>query len=154
MARRRFEGAITTPDEGEVDSSLEPLPERPPRPVSIEFASAILIVGGITSAISSLLYAASGADTGIIGAVIVALDVLTVVVGILIRRGRAWILAINVVAVALFLEITALPAGFAIMFTILDGLVLLALFRNRAWFDWRPGAVEREDDDLSLEASR
>ena len=154
MARRRFEGAITTPDDGELDSSQVPLPERPPRPVSIEFASAILIVGGITSAIGSLLYTASGADTGIIGAIIVVLDVLTVVVGILIRRGRAWILAINVVAVALFLEITALPAGFAVMFTILDGLVLLSLFRNRAWFDWRPGRVERDDDDLGMEASR
>jgi hypothetical protein len=154
MARRRFEGAITTPADGGVDSSQVPLAERPRRPMSIEFASAILIVGGITSVIGSVLYEASGAETGIIGTIIVALDVLTVVVGILIRRGRAWILAINVVAVALFLEITALPAGFAVMFTILDGLVLLALLRNRAWFDWRPGPVERDDDDLGMEASR
>ena len=137
MADRRFEGAITTPaDGGEVpDQSIPPTPERPPRPVLVEIAAALLIGGGLTS----LLSAASA--PGVIGIALVALNLLMVVVGINIRRGRWWIVALNVAAIALFIELTALPSGFAIIFATMDTIVLFALIRHRDWFDWEPEAV-------------
>lgn len=139
MADRRFEGALTTAtDSGEVpDASIVPAPERPRRPVIIELASAILIVGGITSILGAAGWAISGGQTGPVGVLVMLLDILTIVVGVLIRSGRAWVVAINVVAIALFLELTALPSAFAIVFVVLDSIVLYALFRHRTWFDRR-----------------
>lgn len=133
MARPRFEGAVTTPDVGgEIpDQSIVPAPTRPARPILVELAAAILIVGGLTSLIGSL------AAPGIVALLLVTLNVVMVVLGVLIRRGRAWLIAVNVVAVALFLELTALPSAFAIVFSLLDAVVLVALLRHRAWFDWR-----------------
>lgn len=81
---------------------------------------------------------ASGIDQGLVGSVILVLIVLTVLVGLLIRAGRGWVLAISVVAIALFLELTALPSTFAIVLSVLDAVVLFALIRYRSWFDWRP----------------
>lgn len=145
MANRRFEGAITTPaDSDEIpDQSVPPPPERPPRPVLIEISAAILIVGAATAILQTISYQLSGGDTGPIGLLVSALNVATILVGILIRSGRAWILAINVVAIALFLELTALPSVFALIFATLDVIVLFALFRHRAWFYWQPEAMER-----------
>lgn len=141
MASRRFEGAVTTPaDSGEIpDSTLAPVPERPHRPILIELSAAILIIGGITGLLGTVGYQLSGGSSGgVIGLLVLALNILTVVVGGLIRAGRAWVLAINVVAIALFLEVTALPATFAIIYVVLDSIVLYALFRHRGWFFWRP----------------
>lgn len=140
MARPRFEGAITTPEAGgEIgDQSIVPPTTRPARPILVELAAAILIVGGLTSLIGSL------AAPGILAILLVGLNVGMVVLGVLIRRGQAWLIAVNVVAVALFLELTALPSAFAIVFAVLDAVVLVALIRHRAWFDWRP-------DDALLE---
>ena len=134
MANRRFEGAITTPaDSGEIpDQSIPPEPERPPRPILIEVAAALLIVGGLTSLISAL------AAPGLVGILLVALNLLMVVVGIYVRGGRGWIVALNVVAVALFIELTALPSAYAILFATMDAIVLFALIRHKDWFDWRP----------------
>ena len=103
-------------------------------------AAAVLIVGGLTSLIGSL------AAPGIIAVLLVALNVLMVVLGVLIRRGQAWLIAVNVVAVALFVELTALPSGFAIIFSLLDAVVLVALIRYRSWFDWRVDGVPAEGD--------
>jgi hypothetical protein len=136
MAHRRFEGAVTTPaDSGIVtDASIVPEPARPPRPILIEAAAAILIVGGLTSLIGALT------APGIAGILFMTLNVAMIVLGLVIRRGRAWVVAINVVAVALFLELTALPATFAIVSIVMDAIVLAALFRHRAWFFWEPAA--------------
>jgi hypothetical protein len=138
---RRFEGAITTPDEPG-DSTLPPPPERPRRPALIELAAAILIVGGVTAIVGTV---ASVADTGAgpsgsVLALVLGIDILTVVVGLLVRRGTAWIVCVNVVAVLVFLELTAIPSGSAIVLVqaLLDGLVLYALIRHRGWFDWKP----------------
>lgn len=140
MSARPFEGAVTTPEDGgEVrDASIVPEPERPRRPVLIELASAILIVGGMTSTLRTLGYVLGGGPGGLVETLVLGLDALMVLVGILARSGRAWVLAINVVAIALFLEVTALPATFAIVSAALDAVVLVALFRHRSWFDWRP----------------
>jgi hypothetical protein len=139
MTRRRFEGAVTTPaDSGVVvDASIVPAPERPPRPVLVEVAAALLIVGGLTSLLGAL------AAPGLAGILFTALNAVMIVLGLLIRRGRAWIVAVNVVAVALFLELTALPSGFAIVSIVMDTIVLIALFRHRAWFFWTPPEDDR-----------
>jgi hypothetical protein len=130
-SRPRFEGAITTPDEIP-DQSAAPPAERPRRPILIEIASAILIVGGLTSLVGVF------SVTGLLQVLVVAIDLLTIVVGILIRSGRGWVLALNVVVIAIFLEATAISTSFGILFLVLDSIVLFALLRHRAWFDWRP----------------
>ncbi len=149
MASRRFEGAVTTPaDSGEIaDQSIVPVPERPPRPLALEASAAVLIIGGFTSILGTIGYQVGGGDTGMLGLVILALDILTVMVGFLIRMGRAWVFAINVVAIALFLELTALPSAFAIVFVILDSLVMFSLFRHRRWFDWEPPEAPLESPE-------
>ncbi len=76
--------------------------------------------------------------TGPIGLLILALNGLMVATGILIRRGRAWPLALNVSAIALFLELTLLPSAFAVLFAAMDAIVLFTLLRYRSWFQWTP----------------
>jgi uncharacterized ion transporter superfamily protein YfcC len=142
---RRFEGAITTPEET-LDSTSLPPAERPARPISIEIGAAILVVGGFVAVIGTIGAALGGdpaaADPAArpVIALILALNVLTMIVGLLVRRGQAWVACINVVAVVLFLELTAVPAGnaTAAVLALLDGFVFVALVRNRDWFDWRP----------------
>lgn len=140
MASRRFEGAVTTPEDSGLvtDASLPPPPERPPRPILIELASAILVVGGMVGVLGTIGLATSGIEPGVVGSLVLVLNVLTVLVGVMVRAGRAWVVAINVVAVALFLELTALPSTMAIVLSMLDAIVLFALIRYRSWFDWRP----------------
>jgi hypothetical protein len=131
MSSPRFEGAVTTPDEVP-DQTVVPPPERPRRPILIEVASAILIVGGLTG------FAGVLSVTGPLQVLVLTINLLTIVVGILIRAGRGWVLAINVVVIAIFLEITALGTTFGIVFLALDSIVLFALLRHRPWFDWQP----------------
>ncbi len=114
------------------DASAPPGPTRRPRPPLLEFAAAILVVGGLTGilgVIGSTVPAAPQLDVLVVG-----LNLLTIVVGLLVRTGRAWILAVNVAAVVLFIEFTALPSPFAIVFTAMDTIVVFALIRHRDWF--------------------
>jgi hypothetical protein len=145
---RRFDGAITTPAD-EADSTHLPAATRPPRPASIEISAAILLVGGVLATIGTLEVAGTAVDirapgAGLLVGLLFILNVSTVIVGLLVRQGMAWILCINVVAVALFVELTAVPAGsaFAAGLAALDAFVFVALLRNRAWFDWRPPAED------------
>lgn len=143
---RRFEGAITTPEEATRDSTRPPAPERPRRPLSIEIAAAILIVGGFAAMVGTVPALLSGdsaaADPGArpVIVLILGLNAVTLAVGALVRRGQVWLLCINVVAVLLFIELTAIPSGSAIaaLQAILDGYVFVALARNRGWFEWQP----------------
>lgn len=138
----RFEGAITTPDEEELDSSAPPSPERPPRPVLVELASAILIVGSITAlmglGIQQLVAPNLPADAGLGVLLIAAVDLVTFAIGLLIRAGRWWRLCINAVAIAMFLYLTRFPNPIAVLYLVLDTVVFFALMRHRAWFDWDP----------------
>jgi len=146
MPGRRHEGATTTPaDSGlVVDASIIPAPERPPRPALVELSAAILIIGGAVDLATGISPFQAGGFP--LGTLFLALDVLTIVVGLLIRAGRGWILALNVTAIALFLELTALPSPIALLMALLDALVMFTLFRHRAWFEWRPAADgERRD---------
>ena len=143
----RFEGAITTPEDEVLNSSLVPEPERPPRPAMVEAAAAILIVVGVAGIAAQVLAIAGGTAVPSAGAEPIlllqyALIVLTIVIGLLVRAGRAWLLSVNVVAVILFLDLTAVPSGnvFALIFSVLDAIVFVTLIRHRWWFEWRPPA--------------
>lgn len=139
---QRFNGALTTPDDEIPDSSVVPKPDRPPRPVLVELGSAILIVGGITAIVGWLGAQISGAgipaDAGLLPAIVLGLNVVAIVTGILIRQGRYWRLCLNIVAVAIFLYLTAVPNPFAVFYLFLDTIVFFGLIRHRAWFDWKP----------------
>jgi hypothetical protein len=147
---RRFDGAITTPEDVP-DSTRPPLARRPPRPTSIEIAAAILIVGGFVSAVATIAGALgldpAASDPGArpVIVLLVVLNLLTVGIGILVRRGVAWIVCVNVVAVLLFIELTAVPSGSATaaLLAILDAFVFVVLIRNRDWFDWRAPVEHR-----------
>lgn len=113
--------------------------ERLARPWLIELGAAILIVGGVLGAIGAIGGAASlPPGTGLLVAMTVALNVATVAVGILIRTGRWWIVALNFVAVLGFLDLTAASASpLALLLGILDVVVVLILLANRPWFEAR-----------------
>jgi hypothetical protein len=117
---QRFEGATTTPDDEIPDSSVVPEPERPPRPVLVELGSAILIVGGFTAILGWLGAQIAGAtipaDAGLLPAI---------------------------VAVAIFLYLSAFPNPMAVFFGFLDTIVFFGLIRHRAWFEWKPPEASR-----------
>jgi hypothetical protein len=131
----RFAGAVTGVEDGAepADSSLPPAPTRPSRPILIELAAAILIVGGVTGLLG--LLGQLDRPTQTVDLFFAGSALLTIAVGLLVRIGRAWVFDINVVAIVLFLELTALPSAIAIAFATLDTVVLIALIRHRRWFD-------------------
>ena len=146
--RTRFEGAITTPEMSGLpsDASAIPAPVRPRRPLLLEFAAACLVVGGLTGLLG-ILGSPERDGTGLaLDSLLIGLNILTIIVGLLVRAGRAWVLALNVVAVVLFLEVTALPSGVAIVFATLDTVVLFALIRHRGWFDASTWATPADND--------
>ena len=131
--------------------TYEERPRRPRRPPLVELAAAILVVNGGLSAITSLEVVARLADQGTASAPIallsLAIGIGSLVLGILVRYGAAWLVAVNVAAVAGFLEISSWTA-LGLLFGILDVVVVLALFRERPWFTWSPDAVgERPEND-------
>ena len=76
-----------------------------------------------------------------------ALQILTIAIGLLMRTGRAWIAAVNVLAVLAFLEILRLSSPVSLTLAILFVLTFAAAFANKPWFDamgaWRAGAASR-----------
>ncbi len=144
---QRFDGAITTPDDEIPDQTVVPEPERSARPILVELASAILVVGGITAILGWLGAEIAGrgapADAGLLPAIIVGLNVVAIATGIAIRRGRYWRLCINIVAIAIYVYLTAFPNPIAMFYVALDAVVFYALIHHRAWFYWKP-ATESE----------
>lgn len=116
--------------------------ERLPRPWLVELAAAILIVAGVLGALGAIGGAASlPPGTGLLVAATLALNVASVAVGVLIRIGRWWIVAVNYVAVLGFLDLTAASASpLALLLGILDVAVVLILLVNRPWFEARARA--------------
>jgi hypothetical protein len=117
---------------------MPPAPARRPRPVLVELASAILIVGGALNLLISIQVIATlgteGSEVGLLTLITVALAALSLTLGLLVRYGRAWLVAINVVAVVAFLELTSgSPVG--LLLGGVDTFVVLALFRERPWFE-------------------
>ena len=129
------------PDSPEPDG--QPARERPPRPVLVELAAAIVVVGGALSLLQSVDVVMRLGEQGAISDSLAVLDLLiavgSIVLGVLIRVGRAWLVAINVLAVAGFLELTS---GSAVGFLTggLDVFVVIVLMLERPWFSWRPPA--------------
>jgi hypothetical protein len=116
----------------------------PARPVAIELAAAVLLAGGVFRLLAIGL-ALAGPEGAVVSPVVAAaetsLQVITIVIALLIRTGRAWIVAINVTAVLAFLEVLGLPSPVSLGFAFLFGLAFVAVFLHKPWFDakraWR-----------------
>ena len=123
-----------------------PVPRR--RPVLVELASAILIVSGALNLLISIQVLATlgtaGNDVGLLTLITVVLAAVSLTLGLLVRYGRAWLVAINVVAVVAFLELTSgSPVG--LLLGAVDTFVVLALIRERPWF---AAALPEPESDL------
>ena len=110
---------------------------RPPRPPLVELAAAILIVGGAVNLIGAVLGTfASAATSDPFLWLTIVLNVASVVLGVLTRTGRAWLVTLNYAAILGFLDLLGAamnPA--ALMLGIAEVLVVLVLIRHKAWFD-------------------
>jgi hypothetical protein len=122
-------------------------PARPLRPVAIEYASIVLILSGFLRllAIGLALVAPppeSGLDIQPLYVVIEAgFQAASIALGVLIRYGRAWLMAANFAAVFAFLQLISLLGVVAIVFGVLFAIAFVAIFANRPWFlattSWR-----------------
>jgi hypothetical protein len=112
---------------------------RPNRPALIELASALLIVAGVLGIIS-LFAPDPRRPEGLEGLALlaIALNVAQVVVGLLIRAGRLWIVDVNYVAVLGFLDLSgASGSSLALLLGTIEIGILAVLFAYRSWFDGR-----------------
>ena len=123
-----------------------------PRPVLVEVASALLIVGGITAVVGWLgalllgviaLDTAPQATAGLPAVIYLGLNLVAVATGLTIRRGRHWRLCINVVAFSIVVYLTEIGRPIALFFLTLDLVAFYALVQHRAWF--RAQAASKSD---------
>jgi hypothetical protein len=124
------------PDESELAAN-EPGSPPPSRPVAVELAAALLIVGGVINLIGGIS-SIPGLPAGAVPlfVVTVALAIASIVIGLLVRLGRAWLVAVNLAAVLGFLDLLAAGGSpLSLMLGISDILVVVILFRNKPWFD-------------------
>lgn len=121
--------------------------ERFPRPAAVELAAAILIVGGILGLIGAI--GGAGAlppGSGLFLAVTIALDLASIVVGVLIRTGRLWLVDVNYVAVVGFLDLLASGgSAIALIRGIGEVAAVVILLVYRQWF------VDRSDSGVGRE---
>jgi hypothetical protein len=113
--------------------------QRPSRPVLIELAAALLIVAGILGVIS-LFAPDPRRPEGLEGLALltIGLNVVQIVVGILVRAGRLWIVDVNYVAVLGFLDLAgAAGSSLALLLGLVELGTLAVLFAYRSWFDGR-----------------
>jgi hypothetical protein len=111
----------------------------------VDVASALLIIGGLVGVATGSSPFQPG--VGPLALMILGLNLLTIVVGIRIRQGGWWVLALNVTVIALFLELSALPSPIAGLFVLFDGLILVTLVRHRSWFDQRASEASARPDE-------
>jgi hypothetical protein len=148
----------TRPDESGLALD-EPGPPPPPRPVTVELAAALLIVGGVINLIGGIS-SIPGLPPGTVPlfAVTVALAMGSIVVGLLVRLGRVWLVAVNLAAVLGFLDLLAAGASpLSLMLGLSDILVVVILFRNKPWFDalqLRRTSADAEDQPLTPPTAR
>ena len=132
-------------------------PERPwpPRPAAVELAGALLIVGGAAGLLGGLSNASSlPPGTEAFLALTVALDVGAIALGLLVRLGRLWLVAVNYAAVLGFIDLLGAGASpLALVLGLADIVVVVILFVHRPWFDAmrrrREVREEREDRPAS-----
>ena len=131
---------MTAADPAEVDASEL---VRPPRPALVELAAAILIVGGglqLLFGLATLPNVPPGAEP--FAAIALGLNVASIALGLLVRIGRAWLVAVNFAVVLAFLDLLG-SGGSPISLTLgaAEVAVVLILFARRPWFDemraWR-----------------
>jgi hypothetical protein len=128
-----------------------PRPPRPSRPAVVELAAAILIVGGVIGLFGALTAAPrlpAGAEPLLF--LTIVLDVGAIVCGVLIRTGRAWVVAVNYVAVLAFLDLLAAASSpLALMIGVGNLAAVVIVLWHKSWFDavgrWRAG----DDADLT-----
>jgi hypothetical protein len=121
-------------DPGEPESDGD---HRPARPAVVELAAAILITSGVLGLVGAIGAASDlPAGTELLFVLTAALNVGSLVIGLLVRTGRAWLLAVNYVAVLGFLDFTGAPAsGLALLLGIADVIVVVILLAQKPWFD-------------------
>jgi hypothetical protein len=123
---------VTTPEPDEPR-------QRPNRPALIELAAALLIVAGILGVIS-LFAPDPRRPEGLEGLAVVTiiLNLGQIVVGVLVRMGRLWILDVNFVAVLGFLDLAgAGGSSLSLLLGLIELGTLAVLFTYRSWFDGR-----------------
>jgi hypothetical protein len=133
VTRHSLGDAVEPADAPEDDADLP----WPSRPGAIELAAALLIVGGVIGLFGALS-AASSIPAGVEPFLVltVALDIGSVIVGLLVRLGRSWILAVNYVAVLGFLDLLGAGASpLQLTLGLADILVVVILFVHKPWFD-------------------
>ena len=140
---------MTQPVEGADVTAVDDAPPAPRdarpvpiRPVLVELASALLIVGGITALVGWLVAQVFNigvaANAGLLPAIFVGLNLVAIATGLLIRSGRHWRLCTNVVAISILLYVTGLSSPIAMFYLALYVVVFYALIQHRAWFDGKP----------------
>jgi hypothetical protein len=111
---------------------------RPQRPILIELASALLVVGGAVNVLLSVdvlaRIAQQGTGIGLLTVLTIVLNTTILALGVLVRMGRAWLVAVNVVAVLGFLELIS-GTTLGLVFGAIDVLIVLALVHERPWFE-------------------
>ena len=132
--------------------SDEPGMQRPARPMAVELATAIVIVSGAISVLLSIEAFARMAELDSTGTELtlpsLAIGLAMVALGVLLRTGRAWLVGVNVLALAGFLElISGTPLG--MVSGAADAIAVIVLMVYRPWFIWRPGQApgSRPDGD-------
>jgi len=128
--------------EGGAFESIE-APVRPARPGVIELATALLIVGGVVGVVG--YFTSSGSEVGgldTLSILTLGLNLAQIAVGLMLRVGRLWLLAVNYVAVLAFLDLLASGVSpLALMLALAEIVVIVILFAQRPWFDamraWR-----------------
>src|SRR5712691_6926769 len=133
------------------DEELADAPVRANRPAAIELAAALLIVAGLLG-IVGLLVPDPDRPAGLewLAALTVALNVAQIVVGVLVRAGRLWIVAVNYVAVLGFLDLAgAAGSPLGLMLGVTELGILAALFVYRWWFDGHRSVVRRSPLDAA-----
>ncbi|HUP54575.1 MAG TPA: hypothetical protein VM408_03630 [Methylomirabilota bacterium] len=120
----------------------------PSRPAAVELAGALLVVGGVVG----LVGAVTGASALPVGtepflALTVALDLGAIALGLLVRLGRLWIVAVNYAAVLGFIDLLGAGASpLALVLGLADIVVVVILFVHKPWFDaMRRRRAERQD---------
>jgi hypothetical protein len=130
----------------ELEAGTTDAPEPPPRPARpgpVELAAALLIVGGALGVIGFFIGGApESGGLEAISLVTLGLNLAQIVVGLLFRTGRLWLIAVNYVAVLAFLDLLASGVSpLALMLAAAEILVVVILVAQRPWFeamrDWR-----------------
>jgi hypothetical protein len=126
-------------------------PKRPPRPALVELATAMLIVAGFVSFVTSLQAVLALEQRGelspVLAIVSLALGFASVATGVALRYGRWWLFGVNFVAVAAFLELTSFT-GVGLLSGAIDLFFVVVLLVHRSWFAWTPdGTPANRDTD-------